>query len=194
LKGKIKRSKEMRGRIFHIAVAMLLIGAFSLTGCRIQPRVRTLPEEIHTVYVPMFLNTSYEPGLEELATRATVEAFLADGRLDVVTPANADVVVQGTILDFNDDMTADESDHFPLINTMKVNVKVNLYSPKDRLHPIMEYKPLTVTTSYVSDTRRVTMTIPEDARQTLMDGMGRQVVLEVLTGEYTKPAEEKKPK
>ena len=185
----------MRGRRFHVVVALLLMGVFiSLSGCRIQPRVRTLPEEIHTVYVPMFLNTSYEPGLEELATRATVEAFLADGRLEVVTPANADVIVQGIILDFIDNMSAAESDHFPLINNMNVKVKVNLYSPKDRLHPIMEYKPFTVGTSYVSDVRRVTMTIPEDAKQSLMDGLGRQVALEVLTGQYTKPAEEQKPK
>lgn len=170
-----------RGCLIIISMAVLMMAA----GCRIQPRVRTLPAEIQTVYVPMFINSSYEPGLEELATRATVEAFLADGRLNVVSkPDQADAIVQGIILSFGNRVSSVESDKFPLLSTMEVNFQMKLYSPKDRLNPLNEYEEVSASHSYVSDARHMTMTIPEDARQTLMEGLGRQAVLEVLTGKW----------
>jgi len=133
----------------------------------------------------MFINSSYEAGLEELATRATVEAFLADGRLNVVSkPEQADAVAQGIILSFDNRVSSTDSDKFPLLSTMEVNFQMKLYSPKDRLNPLNEYEEVSVSHSYVSDVRRMTMTVPEDALQTLLEGVGRQAVLEVLTGKW----------
>ncbi len=163
---------------------LLIAFLFIFSGCHITPRTRTLPAEIQNVYIPMFMNTSYEPSLEELATRATVEAFLADGRLNVVHPRQADVIVQGIITGYENEVASTESDDFPLINSITARVTVKLYSLDDRLHPINVYKPFTVRRSYVSDTRRTTYTVPEDVRQSLMEAVGRRVVLEVLTGEF----------
>jgi len=70
------------------------------------------------------------------------------------------------------------------LSTMEVNFQMKLYSPKDRLNPLNEYEEVSVSHSYVSDVRRMTMTVPEDALQTLLEGVGRQAVLEVLTGKW----------
>lgn len=158
-----------------------------LVSCRIRPRVRTLPEEINSVYVPMFINNTYEPGLEEIATRATVEAFLSDGRLEVVPESEADAVVQCVLTDFNNRMSSTESDDFPLMNIMEVGCVVNLFRPKERMEPMNVYDEFTVSRSYVSDARRMTFIAPDDAREDIMNGLGRRVVLEVLTGRFVEP-------
>jgi len=156
----------------------------ALAGCQYTSRIRTLPEEIQSVYVPMFINNTYQPGLEELATRATVEAFLADGRLQVVSPREADVVVQGIIREYSDQVSGSESDEFPMMNTINAKVLVKLYAPNDRLNPLNEYKPFTVSRSYISDVRRMDFTVPEDAIQNLMEALGERVALEVITGQF----------
>jgi len=71
-----------------------------------------------------------------------------------------------------------------MMNTMNAKVLVKLYAPNDRLNPLNEYKPFTVSRSYISDVRRMDVTIPEDAVQNLMEALGERVVLEVLTGKF----------
>lgn len=172
-------------RAIHPACLLFILTALlSLTGCQISSRVRTLPEEIESVYVPIFINITYKPGLEELASRAAIEAFLADGRLDVVSPQLADVIVQGIIQDFSDNVSGAESDDFPMMNTMTARVIVKLYSSDDRFNPLYVFKPFVVTRSYVSDARRSTLVIPEDALEGLMSAIGERVVQEVITGGF----------
>ena len=169
-------------KLWKKAAWILLI--LAVTGCQFTSRIRTLPEEIQSVYVPMFINNTYQPGLEELATRATVEAFLADGRLNVVSPREADVLVQGIIQEYTDQASGSESDEFHMMNTIDARVLVKLYAPNDRLNPINVYKHFTVSRSYISDVRRMDLTIPEDAIRDLMEAVGERVVLEVMTGQF----------
>jgi lipopolysaccharide assembly LptE-like protein len=57
----------------------------------------TLPKHIRTVGVPIFVNRTTEPAVEGLLTRAIVEAFSTNGRLRVVSPAEADAVLEGEV-------------------------------------------------------------------------------------------------
>jgi outer membrane lipopolysaccharide assembly protein LptE/RlpB len=57
----------------------------------------TLPEHIQTVGVPVFANRTPEPGVENIITRATIEAFATNGRLRVVPPERADSILEGEI-------------------------------------------------------------------------------------------------
>lgn len=183
-----RNNREIPGRSFPQIRAQRLLFLMGLllfvAGCQISSRVRTLPEEIQSVYVPIFINITTKPGLEEIVGRATVEAFLSDGRLDVVSSPMADVIVQGIIQDFSDNVSSAESDDFPMMNTMTMRVIVKLYSPDDRLNPLHVFKPFVITRSYVSDVRRSTMVIPEDAREGLMSAVGEKVVQEVITGGF----------
>ena len=177
----LRKRREVLTLWKRVAPVFLVL---AVAGCQFTSRIRTLPEEVQSVYVPMFINTTYQPGLEELATRATVEAFLADGRLQVSSPAKADVLVQGIIQEYKDQVSGTESDGFPMMNTITVKALVKLYAPNDRMNPLNVYKPFTVSRSYISDVRRMDVTIPEDAIQNLMDAIGERVALEVLTGRF----------
>jgi hypothetical protein len=73
--------------------------ALALGGCGYGLRGH-LPEHIKTVGVPIFLNRTYEPGVEALLTRAVVEAFSTNGRLRVVRPEEADAVLDGEVTDY----------------------------------------------------------------------------------------------
>jgi len=65
------------------ALAMSLLMLLT-AGCeRIAP-IRTLPSWVRGVYIPVFKNKTYEPQIEEDATRYTQETFLRDGRVDIV--------------------------------------------------------------------------------------------------------------
>ncbi|MBN1900801.1 hypothetical protein JW926_05675 [Candidatus Sumerlaeota bacterium] len=188
IKLRTYREKSNLGSLLRATRAGCLFCAplllIALAGCQISSRVRTLPEEIESVHVPMYINVTYKPGIEELATRSTVEAFLADGRLEAVSPELADVIVQGVIMDFTDSVSSAESDDFPMMNTISAHVSVKLFSPDDRLEPLHVFKPFVINRSYVSDKRRSTLVVPEDALEGLMDAVGEKVVLEVLTGGF----------
>ena len=98
------------------AIALGLI-CLILTGCARTPLVRTLPEYVRSVYVPMARNTSYEPGLEELVTRAVIEEMLADGRLIVENKRNADATLKIRIKNYVSVTDSYSDDEFPGNNT-----------------------------------------------------------------------------
>jgi outer membrane lipopolysaccharide assembly protein LptE/RlpB len=83
-----------RRRATLVALALLALGGcgYSLQG--------TLPEHVRTVAIPIFVNRTVEPAVENVLTRAVVEAFSTDGRLRVVTPAEADSILEGEVTRF----------------------------------------------------------------------------------------------
>lgn len=60
----------------------------------------SLPSHIKTVAVPIFANRTTEPAVEGLLTRAIVEAFATNGRLKVVSPADADAILDGEVIGY----------------------------------------------------------------------------------------------
>lgn len=78
------------GAALALAAALLAGGCGYTVG-------GTLPSHIQTVSVPIFRNTTREPGVESLITRAVVEAFSTNGRLKVVGSREADAVLDGEI-------------------------------------------------------------------------------------------------
>lgn len=75
------------------AVIVLLAGCgYSLRG--------NLPEHIRTVAVPVFVNRTQEPAVENFLTRAVVDAFVTSGRLKVVRLEEADSILDGEIVGY----------------------------------------------------------------------------------------------
>ena len=85
----------MRRRPLALALGVALLAA----GCGYGFR-GTLPDHIRTVAVPVFANRTPEPGVENLLTRAVVEAFSTNGRLRVVRPEEADSVLEGEVIGY----------------------------------------------------------------------------------------------
>ena len=77
-----------------------------------------------TIAVPMFTNESLQYGLEEQATNAIQQAFISDNRMKVVSPADAETVLHGTIKKYNRGAyTYDESEH---VQEYKVEITIDL--------------------------------------------------------------------
>lgn len=166
-------------------MAACIAVAFLFTSCTTVPRVRTLPEYLRAVYVPMFKNHSYEPGVEELVTSYTVDEFLADGRLDVVQKNKADIAIEGSIRSFNIQATSFEDDEFPSVSTADATADIVVWETMgNSKRKIGELKKVTASVSFISDPRRVIEEVDVDVKDRLMRELARRIVLEVITGAY----------
>jgi lipopolysaccharide assembly LptE-like protein len=59
-----------------------------------------LPSHIKTVAVPVFANKTTEPGLEDVITRAVIDAFTTSSGLRVVDSQQADSIFEGEIVGY----------------------------------------------------------------------------------------------
>jgi hypothetical protein len=57
----------------------------------------TLPGHIQSIAVPVFTNRTQEPAVENVITRAVVDAFATNGRLRVVSREGADSLLEGEV-------------------------------------------------------------------------------------------------
>ncbi len=87
----------IRQRSLVPAALILLLAScgYSLRG--------NLPGHIQTVAVPIFVNKTQQPAVENLLTRAVVDAFVTSGRLKVVGPEEADSILEGEIVAYRVD-------------------------------------------------------------------------------------------
>jgi len=74
--------------------------------------------------VPIFRNSTREPGVESLITRAVVEGFSTNGRLRVVRSSQADAVLDGEITSYSVASIAFDND--ANVRLYRVVVTVNL--------------------------------------------------------------------
>lgn len=79
--------------------ALALVLGLGLGGCGYSLR-GNLPDDIKTVAVPVFRNRTGEPAVENLITRAVIEAFSTNGRLRVVAAEAADAILEGDVVGY----------------------------------------------------------------------------------------------
>ena len=103
--------------------AVLLVLSTLLGGCGYTVH-GTLPSHIKTVAVPIFQNRTAEPAIEGFITRAVVEAFSTNGRLQVVGRDKADAVLDGEIIGFS--VTSIAFDQDANVRQYRLVVAVNL--------------------------------------------------------------------
>jgi hypothetical protein len=165
----------------------------ALGACVRIPPTRVLPNSINTIYVPIFENLSFEPGVEEKLTRLTQEEFLVDGRLDVVARQNADVVLAGSLETFDVNVGRHSVDYFPLVSRITLVADVSLYDPSDRQKkkPLMTWRDINSEYSFISDARRADVRdlgsrgviegVAENAYDDALRMLARDIVRTVLT-------------
>ena len=88
----------MNRRVLICAGAAVL--ALSALGCGYTTR-SSLDSKYRTVAVSAFQNYSKEYDLQAALTNAVIRKFVADGRLKVVRPDDADLLVEGVILGYS---------------------------------------------------------------------------------------------
>ena len=92
--------KGLRSFVFCFSCLGVCLCAAVICGCSysFSGSART---DVKTVAIPVFENTTLKYGLETVFTEETVNAFVADGRLKVVSLKNAESVLLCSIKDFS---------------------------------------------------------------------------------------------
>lgn len=172
--------KRLPFKLLHLLlIAAVLAGTASCT--RIQP-VRTLPNWVRGIYVPMIENESFEPGLEEVATRLTQEEFLADGRLDVVAKRHADLAVVARILDYRIRIDDTDSDDIPQIEEVTVVAELTLFDPLNEELPVANLGVIEASSFYFADTRSIIYRPEPDVKRDVLAQLARQIVFRTISG------------
>ena len=109
--------------------ALALVTALLAGGCGYTIG-GTLPSHIQTVSVPIFRNTTREPGVESLITRAVVEAFSTNGRLKVVGSSQADAILDGEITGYSVSSIAFDKDSNVRLYRLIVTVNLRMRDVK----------------------------------------------------------------
>ncbi len=167
------------------ATACLALAAIVfLSGCTPIPRARTLPPTIRSIYIPMAENMTSEPGLEEQVTRYLQREFLADGRLRLEQKRLADAWIECKIRRYENKPVARGTDDFPSFSEMSIEVAVTIRENIPKAPPLGGVRTAKANFSYPSDLRASYATLDVDAGDRLMEELVRNIVREVLTGEY----------
>jgi hypothetical protein len=151
-------------------------------SCAAKPLPRALPPSIRKIYVPIFETHAYEPGLEEILTQKTIDEFLIDGRVKIVRPEQADIILSG-FLDEVIILTEDTSeDDFVLIKSMEGFVRMTAFGADDieRSNPVLVWNDISSEISFLSDKRFTVETLDVDARRMLMEELAKEIVRAVI--------------
>ena len=84
-------------RVLYVLISSLL---FSSCGYHLVGYGSALPSHIRTIAIPVFKNTSTEPNIHRDATDAIRQIFIIDGRLRLVDTSKADLLMRGTLTDY----------------------------------------------------------------------------------------------
>ena len=92
----------MKGmKIFRFAFCLLVVFLlFSNCGYHLSGYGSALPPHIRNISIPVFKNSSNEPNIQKDATDAVRRAFISDGRLKVTDKRKADIVMRGTLTNY----------------------------------------------------------------------------------------------
>lgn len=166
-------------------LAVMLAGVVLLfTGCTPLARARTLPPSVRSVYVPMIVNRTAEPGIEERFTVAMQEELLADGRLMLVKEKDADAIVRVTLLQYEEEAETFDEDDFPTRRTITVDAHMIVEENIPGRPPIGVVRKIKAKTGYNADPRTTTFVGEPSVREGLASTFGRVAVQELITGEF----------
>lgn len=160
-------------------LALVLILA---TGCERVAPVRTLPSWVRGIYIPTFKNKSFEPQIEENATRLTQEAFLADGRVDIVPKSEADLTLVVEIQDWQSMTTNTTGEHVATDDDVTLIASAKLFEPFDNKEPLADLGTIKVTTRFNVDTRSIEYIPEPDRKDQLLRALAQQILYKTITG------------
>jgi outer membrane lipopolysaccharide assembly protein LptE/RlpB len=83
--------------VVNSALVVLLATLASSCGYHFSGTGGLVPEGTRLVAVPVFINSTNEPYVDVEVTQAVVQEFLIDGRLKVVSPEEAELVLHGKV-------------------------------------------------------------------------------------------------
>ncbi|CAN5468623.1 hypothetical protein BH09SUM1_BH09SUM1_21470 [soil metagenome] len=166
-------------------LAALLCVVMMATGCTPLARERTLPPSIRSVNVPMMVNRTAEPGLEELITTEFQKEILADGRLNLVEEKQADAVVRVQLDDFDGVSSSLDRDDFATSKLYKLNASMTIEENIPGRPQIGGSRPVRSVMGANVDPRTTTFDPEPRNMELLARTVARNLLVELITGDYT---------
>lgn len=139
----------MRRGTSRLILALLLAGMFALAGCGYHTSggPSRLPDNIHTIYVPMFQNTTQTFRVEQVMTAAVVQELHSRTNFRVVTSnddGTADATLNGTVnYTANTPLTFDSVTGRISSSLITIGMKVSLVSTSGKVlwdNPNLSYR------------------------------------------------------
>ena len=91
-----RRSLRLCGEIIFVFLLVVLCGC----GYQLAGKSTHLPAGITSLAIPTFRNQTLEPGIEVPLTQSFLREFMFDGRVKVLSPREADTILEGSIKNF----------------------------------------------------------------------------------------------
>lgn len=85
-----------------LLAAILAVTALPSCGYRLSQFGSVIPENARSLIVLAFMNMTYEPAVDVEVTSAVVKEFLADGRMRITDREEADLVLRGSVVSYQE--------------------------------------------------------------------------------------------
>lgn len=125
----------MRNTSAGLILLVMICLTPSSCGYHFTPVGGIVPESAKTIAIPVFINGTYEPLIDTQVTRAVVDEFLADGRLQVVDLEAADIVLKGAVTKFEITPTSYTADTF--VQSYNISIGVNITIEDAKAHKVL---------------------------------------------------------
>jgi len=156
----------------YIIILTLVFGLFCVVGCT--NKSGSIPTNVSQIHVPTFQNSSSEPTLEEILTDDVIQEFLADGRVSLVSRAEAEAILLGTIKQYK---------HIPLmyndqdiVQQYKVRIEISLALKDAKTGTILWRQP-----EIRRETRYSDVQPPVETELNAQERVSEQLARDVLT-------------
>ena len=107
---------------------LVVVFLFSSCGYHLSGYGSTLPPNIRTISIPVFKNSSSEPNIQKDVTDAVRRAFTSDGRLKVADAKKADLIMRGTLTDYQLRAVAFNSEDSVAEYIVRIGVQITAYN------------------------------------------------------------------
>ena len=94
------------------AIALWIIGSASVGGCGYSHE-SLLPDNVHSIYVPIFDNDTFRRGLEFYLTDAIKNQILLKTDLKILSKEKADTILTGRIVEFREHVLIEDKKSQP---------------------------------------------------------------------------------
>jgi lipopolysaccharide assembly LptE-like protein len=111
-------------------VVLLLLLLLTSCGYHFTPVGGIVPATAKTIAIPVFINGTLEPFIDSELTQAVVDEFLTDGRLQVVSPEAADIILKGSVTRFEITPTSYSVNNYAQSYNITIGVRLTIIDAK----------------------------------------------------------------
>jgi outer membrane lipopolysaccharide assembly protein LptE/RlpB len=128
-------------------LGVLLVVILAGCGYQLSGQTGTIPGNLQRISVPMFINGTTVPGLEQLVTAAVRTQLQRDGRVRLGAEAGSSTQLRGEIRRYELALLASDPSDFAL--EYRIEVEVHVVVEDLRQHQTVLDQALAITTEYV---------------------------------------------